>query len=142
MSQKAKCVSQIANQATLQTGMSDKNALTGRKTPGDIMPIVKFLEFDGSEHEIEVSVGTSVMRAAVDNGVPGIDGDCDGQCACATCHIYVDSAWLPQTGERTLTEEELLSFASATEPNSRLACQIKMTNALDGLVVRMPASQH
>ena len=106
------------------------------------MPTIKFLEFDGSEHEIEVSVGTSVMRAAVDNGVPGIDGDCDGQCACATCHVFVDSAWLPQTGERTPTEEELLGFASVTEPNSRLACQIKMTNALDGLVVRKPAGQH
>jgi 2Fe-2S ferredoxin len=106
------------------------------------MPIVKFFEFNGSEHQVEVAVGTSVMRAAIDNGVPGIDGDCGGQCACATCHVFVDPAWLPQTGERTAIEEELLSFASAAEPNSRLACQIKMTNALDGLVVRMPEGQH
>lgn len=106
------------------------------------MPIVNFLEFDGSEHRIEVSAGTSVMQAAIDNGVPGIDGDCGGQCACATCHVFVDPAWLPKTGERTATEEELLGFASATQPNSRLACQIKMTSTLDGLVVRMPAGQH
>lgn len=106
------------------------------------MPIVNFLEFDGSEHRIEVSVGTSVMLAAIDSGVPGIDGDCGGQCACATCHVFVDPAWLPKTGERTAAEQELLGFASVTEPNSRLACQIMMTNALDGLVMRMPAGQH
>jgi 2Fe-2S ferredoxin len=82
------------------------------------------------------------MRAAVDGGVPGIDGDCGGQCACATCHVFVDPIWLPRTGERTPAEEELLNFASAVEFNSRLACQIKMTNELDGIVVRMPAGQH
>ncbi|MCP3476756.1 2Fe-2S iron-sulfur cluster-binding protein [Bradyrhizobium sp. CCGUVB1N3] len=106
------------------------------------MPMINFIEFSGREHQIEVPAGTSVMRAAVDNGVPGIDGDCDGACACATCHVYVDPAWLSKTGERTSTEEELLSFASAAEPNSRLACQVRMTEALDGLLVRMPEGQH
>lgn len=109
---------------------------------GDSMPTVNFIEFGGHEHRIEVPAGTSVMRAAVDNRVPGIDGDCGGECACATCHVYVDQAWLPKTGERTATEEELLGFASGTEPNSRLACQIRMTDALDGLLVRMPEGQH
>jgi 2Fe-2S ferredoxin len=82
------------------------------------------------------------MRAAVDNNVPGIDGDCGGECACATCHVYVDPAWLEKTCQRTTSEDELLNFASTAQENSRLACQIRMDDGLDGLRVRMPESQH
>jgi len=106
------------------------------------MPKVTFIEHDGKPHEVMASPGLSLMRAAIDNNVPGIDADCGGQCACATCHVYVDAAWVQLTGARTTMEEDMLSFAAATQPNSRLACQIAITQALDGLVVRMPDGQH
>jgi 2Fe-2S ferredoxin len=82
------------------------------------------------------------MEGAVKNNVPGIDADCGGACACATCHVYVDDAWLSKTGTKSAMEESMLDFAEGVEPNSRLACQIKVTDAFDGLVVRMPESQH
>jgi ferredoxin, 2Fe-2S len=108
------------------------------------MPKVTYIEFNGSEHQVEVPVGLSVMRGAVNNGVPGIDADCGGECACATCHVYVDTAWLAGTGtpQPGSMEESMLSFAAAGEPNSRLSCQIEMRDELDGLVVRMPDGQH
>src|SRR5436189_4296112 len=106
------------------------------------MPKITYVEYGGREHRVEVPLGLSVMRGAVDNNVPGIDADCGGECACATCHVYVDPAWLDRTGQRTETEETMLSFAAATQDNSRLSCQIPVTEALDGLVVRMPEGQH
>ncbi|MGB7302289.1 MAG: 2Fe-2S iron-sulfur cluster-binding protein [Burkholderiaceae bacterium] len=101
-----------------------------------------YIEHDGTAHAVDVPVGETLMRGAVDNDVPGIDGDCGGQCACATCHVYVDSDWLAKTGDRTEMEESMLDFAAVTQDNSRLACQIQMTEALDGLVLRMPDGQH
>jgi len=74
--------------------------------------------------------------------VPGIDGDCGGNCACATCHVHVDAAWLDRTGERTEMEAAMLEFAEGVAPDSRLCCQIMASEALDGVVVRMPAGQH
>jgi 2Fe-2S ferredoxin len=106
------------------------------------MPRVTFIEHNGNRHPVMIEAGLSLMRAAVDNNVPGIDGDCGGQCACATCHVYVDAAWREQTGTRTVMEEDMLNFAAATQDNSRLACQIVVTQALDGLVVSMPDGQH
>jgi len=108
------------------------------------MPHVTYIEYDGTEHRVEVPIGTSVMRGAVNNAVPGIDADCGGECACATCHVYVDEAWLSVTGlpEPGSQEASMLSFAALAEPNSRLSCQIKVTDALDGLVVRLPEGQH
>jgi 2Fe-2S ferredoxin len=108
------------------------------------MPKVTYIEHDGNPHEVEVPVGLSVMRGAVDNNVPGIDADCGGECACATCHVYVDPAWLDLTGlpEPGSQEASMLSFAAVAEPNSRLSCQIPMRDELDGLVVRMPEGQH
>ncbi|HEY7577648.1 MAG TPA: 2Fe-2S iron-sulfur cluster-binding protein [Acetobacteraceae bacterium] len=108
------------------------------------MPEVTYIEFDGTAHCVEVPVGTSVMRGAVDNNVPGIDADCGGECACATCHVYVDAAWrdktgLPETGSQ---EAAMLGFAAVTQPDSRLSCQIRMREELAGLVVRMPEGQH
>ena len=93
---------------------------------------------------VDVPLGTSVMRGAVDNNVPGIDADCGGECACATCHVYVDPAWLEKTGLPVPGSQEasMLSFAAVAEPNSRLSCQITMTEELAGLVVRMPEGQH
>jgi ferredoxin, 2Fe-2S len=108
------------------------------------MPKVTYIEYSGREHEVELPVGRSVMRGAVDNNIPGIDADCGGECACATCHVYVDSAWLERTGTPIPGSQEasMLSFAALAQPNSRLACQIAMREDLDGLVVRMPEGQH
>ena len=106
------------------------------------MAKVTYVEFDGTEHTVEVKVGNSVMEGAIKNNVPGIDADCGGACACATCHVYVDAAWRDKTGEKSAMEESMLDFAENVEENSRLSCQIKVSDALDGLVVRMPESQH
>ncbi|MEZ5654158.1 MAG: 2Fe-2S iron-sulfur cluster-binding protein [Burkholderiaceae bacterium] len=106
------------------------------------MPKVTYIEFDGTEHVADVPVGLSVMRGAIDNDIPGIDADCGGQCACATCHVFVEPEWFEKTGPRTEMEESMLEFAASTQANSRLSCQIEMTEALDGLVVRMPDGQH
>ncbi len=106
------------------------------------MPRIEYLAHDGTSYQIEVPVGQSVMRGAIDNDVPGIDADCGGECGCATCHVFVDPAWLEKTGARSEMEEMMLDFAAAVQENSRLACQIEVTEQLDGLVVRMPESQH
>jgi 2Fe-2S ferredoxin len=108
------------------------------------MPGVTYIEFNGAEHTVEVPVGTTLMRGAVNNNVPGIDADCGGECACATCHVYVDAAWLDKTGlpEPGSQEATMLSFAASAEPNSRLSCQIKMRPDLAGIVLRMPEGQH
>jgi 2Fe-2S ferredoxin len=108
------------------------------------MPKVTYIEHDETRHRVEVPVGLSLMRGAIDNNVPGIDADCGGQCACATCHVYVEAArydkiGAPITGSQ---EESMLSFAAAAEFNSRLACQIAMREEFDGLTVRMPQGQH
>ena len=106
------------------------------------MARITYIEHDGTRHEAEVELGLTVMRGALNNGVPGIDADCGGVCACATCHVFVDPEWLAATGGRTDQEAEMLEFAEEVQPNSRLSCQIEVTDALDGLVVTMPASQH
>jgi len=106
------------------------------------MAKITYIEFNGAEHVVDVKPGLSVMEGAVKNNIPGIDADCGGACACATCHVYVDAAWKDKTGSQSAMEESMLDFAENVEPNSRLSCQIKVTDALDGLVVRMPQSQH
>jgi ferredoxin, 2Fe-2S len=108
------------------------------------MPRITYIEHNGTEHAADVPVGKSVMQGAVENNVPGIDADCGGECACATCHVYVDAAWLSTVGPPPAGSQEasMLSFAAVTQPDSRLSCQIPVTNALDGLVVRMPEGQH
>src|SRR5271156_4650752 len=97
---------------------------------------VTFIDFTGETRPVEVPSGTTLMRAATDNRVPGIDGDCGGNCACATCHIYVDPDWCARAGGRTATEEEMLNCVAERAVNSRLACQITLTDALDGLTVK------
>ncbi len=106
------------------------------------MPKITYIDPSGKEHVVEAPVGQTVMEAAVKHAVPGIDADCGGACACATCHVYVDPEWLDKTGERNSMEESMLDFANEVEDNSRLSCQIKITEALDGLLVRIPKSQH
>ncbi|HEX8231868.1 MAG TPA: 2Fe-2S iron-sulfur cluster-binding protein [Caulobacteraceae bacterium] len=106
------------------------------------MAKITYIEFDGTEHVAEVKPGLSVMEGAIRNNIPGIDADCGGACACATCHVYVDEAWRAATGERSAMEDSMLDFAENVADNSRLSCQIRVTDTLDGLVVRMPESQH
>ena len=106
------------------------------------MARITYVEWNGTRHEIEVRPGMTVMEGARDNGVPGIDADCGGECACATCHVYVDEAWLARCGTAGEQEASMLSFAATAEPNSRLSCQITMSPELDGLVVRLPEAQH
>ena len=106
------------------------------------MAKITYIEFSGKTHVIEVPAGTSVMQGAVDNRVPGIDADCGGQCACGTCHVYVGAAWLDKLPPRQAQEIDMLDFASAAQPNSRLSCQLTVSEALDGLVVSMPEGQH
>ena len=106
------------------------------------MAKITYIEHDGTTHTVDVKPGLSVMEGAVKNNVPGIDADCGGACACATCHVYVDAAWQGKTGTASAMEESMLDFAENVEDNSRLSCQIKVSDELDGLVVRMPESQH
>ena len=106
------------------------------------MAKITYIEHDGTEHAIDVKTGLSVMEGAVKNNIPGIDADCGGACACATCHVYVDESWLSKTGDRSAMEDSMLDFAEGVEANSRLSCQIKVTDELEGLRVTMPESQH
>jgi len=106
------------------------------------MAKITFIQHNGSEQTVEGQAGMTVMETAVKNMVPGIDADCGGACACATCHVYVDPAWLAALPPKTDIEEAMLDFAQAAAPNSRLSCQIRVTSDLDGLVVRLPVSQH
>ena len=105
------------------------------------MAKVTYIEHDGKEHTIEVAEGLTLMEGAVKNMVPGIDADCGGACACATCHVYVEPDWLEKTGPRNPMEEDMLDFAFDVRDESRLSCQIKVTDALDGLTVRVPEKQ-
>ena len=106
------------------------------------MPKITYIDHSGKERTVDVPAGWTVMEGAVKNRVPGIDADCGGACACATCHVYVDPEWLPKLPARQDMEEQMLDFAIELKPNSRLSCQIKVSDALDGLIVRMPESQH
>ena len=101
-----------------------------------------FIEENGISHTIEIPEGWSLMEGAVKHLVPGIDADCGGACACATCQVYVDADWAAKLLPKTDMEETMLDFAPAVKPNSRLSCQLKMTEALDGIVLRLPKSQH
>jgi len=105
------------------------------------MAKITYIEHNGTEHSIEVAPGLTVMEGAIRNTIPGIDADCGGACACATCHVYVDPAWVEKTGSREAMEESMLDFADGVTETSRLSCQIKVTEDLDGLIVRMPEHQ-
>ncbi len=105
------------------------------------MPKITYIVHNGTEYAVEAETGMTVMEAAVKNMVPGIDAECGGACSCATCHVYVEDAWRQVTGEPEEMEEDMLDFAFDVRKSSRLSCQIKITNQLDGLVVRVPEKQ-
>lgn len=105
------------------------------------MAKIVFIDTGHVERIVDAMNGQSVMDAARRNSIPGITAECGGACACGTCHVYIDEAWFSALGERKAAEVEMLEYASDVRENSRLACQIKMSSALDGLVVRTPERQ-
>lgn len=105
------------------------------------MPKITFIQPSGEKSEVEGEVGATVMETAIKNSVPGIEAECGGACACATCHVYVAEEWRSTVGEPEPMEEDMLDFAADVRPSSRLSCQIKVSEALDGLVVTVPESQ-
>ena len=106
------------------------------------MPVIHFVEPDGTEHHVAAAEGTSVMQAAVNNGVPGIDGDCGGLCACGTCHVYVEPNWQAAFDPPDELEQGILEFAYEVEASSRLGCQLIVDDTKDGIVVRLPNRQY
>ena len=105
------------------------------------MPKVTYIEFDGVTHSVEAEIGATMMETALRHGVSSIVAECGGSCSCATCHVYVDDAWVERVGPPTDDEADQLDAAFEVRPNSRLACQIKATEELDGLVLRTPSYQ-
>ena len=106
------------------------------------MAKITYIEHDGKEHVVDVANGMTVMEGARDNNIPGIEADCGGACACSTCHVYVDAAWADKIPAKDAMEEDMLDFAFKPDPvTSRLTCQLKVTDAMDGLRVQMPEKQ-
>ena len=105
------------------------------------MAKITFIGADGTRYEVEAENGSTVRENAIRNGVPGIEAECGGACACATCHVYVDEQWRSVTGQPEPMEEDMLDFAYEVRPTSRLSCQIRVSDALDGLVVTVPERQ-
>ena len=105
------------------------------------MAKITFIQHNGTSQTVDANPGMSVMEAAVKNAVGGIDADCGGACACATCHVYVEPDWVEKAGKRSDREADMLDFAYEVRENSRLSCQIKVTEGLDGLTVKVPEKQ-
>ncbi|MCC6779340.1 MAG: 2Fe-2S iron-sulfur cluster binding domain-containing protein [Hyphomicrobiales bacterium] len=105
------------------------------------MPKITYVDFQGTSRTVEGEIGATVMETAVKSSIPGIEAECGGACACATCHVYVDEAWRARVGEPSPMEEDMLDFGYDVRPTSRLSCQIKITAGLDGLIVHTPERQ-
>jgi 2Fe-2S ferredoxin len=105
------------------------------------MAKITFIDSSGKVRTVEAQPGSTVMETAIKNGIPGVEAECGGACACATCHVYVDESWREKTGPPSPMEEDMLDFGFDVRANSRLSCQIKVTDALDGLVVATPERQ-
>jgi ferredoxin, 2Fe-2S len=105
------------------------------------MPKITYIEHNGKEHTVDAISGDNVMTTAIKNMVPGIDADCGGACSCGTCHVFVDEAWLDAVGSPGEFEEPMLDLNPERSGNSRLSCQIDISDNLDGLIVRLPEFQ-
>ena len=106
------------------------------------MAKITYIEHNGTEHVVDVPTGLTVMEGARDNGIPGIEADCGGACACSTCHVYVEGDWVDRLPPKDAMEEDMLDFAWNPDPvRSRLTCQVKVTDDMDGLRVQMPEKQ-
>ena len=121
--------------------MSDVQELSRSSVNNKTMPKITFIENDGTVHTVEAELGATVMETAQRNGVTSIVAECGGSCTCATCLVHVDEKWSEIVGKPSPEEEDMLDFAFEVKPTSRLSCQIKVTEALDGLVVHTPAYQ-
>ena len=106
------------------------------------MAKITFIQHNGAEQAVEGIPGMTVMEAAIKNMVPGIDADCGGACACATCQVYVAPGWEDKLPPKSDMEETMLDFAPDVRPNSRLSCQLRMSADLDGIVLNLPKTQH
>ena len=105
------------------------------------MPKITYIEQNGKSHTVSVENGLTVMEGAVQNNIPGIDADCGGACACATCHVYVDEKWFSKLKEKESAEQDMVDVAFEPNSFSRLSCQLQVSDELDGLVVKMPSKQ-
>jgi len=105
------------------------------------MGSITFIEHDGQQHAVDIEEGKSLMQIAMDNGVPGVDADCGGACACGTCHVIVDSNWMSGTGSISADEKQMLDMTPEQAVTSRLSCQILTSEEMDGMVVRLPEFQ-
>ena len=105
------------------------------------MPKITFIQPDGRQQTVDAENGFTVMEVAKKNLIDGIEAECGGACACATCHVYVDAAWRDRSGKSAAMEEDMLDFAFDVREESRLSCQIKVSDVLDGLVLRIPSKQ-
>ena len=105
------------------------------------MPKITYIEYNGKSHTIDVSNGLSVMEGAIQNNIPGIDADCGGGMACATCHVYVKEGWYDKINEKSEGEDDMLDQAFEPTKFSRLSCQISVNDKIDGLVVDLPKKQ-
>ena len=105
------------------------------------MAKIKYIEHSGKEHEVDVANGLSVMEGAVQNDIPGIDADCGGGMACATCHVYVKEEWFNKIPPKNEGEDDMLDQAYKPQKNSRLSCQIEVSDNIDGLEVNLPEKQ-
>jgi 2Fe-2S ferredoxin len=105
------------------------------------MAKITYIGADGTRYEVEAENGSTVMENAIRNGIPGIEAECGGACACATCHVYVEPEWREAVGGPSEMEEDMLDFAFDVREESRLSCQIRISEKLDGLVVKVPSKQ-
>ena len=119
------------------------SASSPRRRKGRLRQMAKitFIQPDGKQQVVEADKGLTVMEAAKKALVAGIEAECGGACACATCHVYVDPAWTEKVGKANEMEADMLDFAFDVRDESRLSCQIKVSDALDGLILRVPAKQ-
>jgi ferredoxin, 2Fe-2S len=102
---------------------------------------ITFIDANGASRVVDAKLGSTIMEVAIANSINGIEAECGGACSCATCHVYIDDAWTSRVGKAVAMEEDMLDFAFEVKPTSRLSCQIKMTDALNGLVVHTPSKQ-
>jgi len=121
--------------------MSDVQDAANTRARKDAMPKITFIEHDGTVHTVDAELGSTVMETALRNDVESIVAECGGACSCATCLVHVDEKWFPMVGPPSEQEEDMLDFAFELKPTSRLSCQIKVTEQLDGLVVYTPSYQ-
>ncbi|OAL76279.1 2Fe-2S ferredoxin [Acinetobacter sp. SFB] len=105
------------------------------------MGTITFVEHNGTEHSAELEAGKSLMQIALDHGIPSIDADCGGECACGTCHVILDSKWIVQVGTASASELQMLDLTPEKTPTSRLACQVHVSEDMNGMRVKLPEYQ-